>query len=140
MIPRCVSQRRITCATVRPCASAIGTSTSLWKMSCLPSANGPHDSIWMPCSCEEHLRVHLLMERVRLDLIDRRGDVVVDKEVHHPVRLEIAQSDSTGPALSINPLHRPPGAIYVTVGLVDQVQVHVIRDRAVAVSAPALAP
>jgi hypothetical protein len=39
--PLCVSQRRITCATVFLYFAAMESSNSFWKMLFLPSANGP---------------------------------------------------------------------------------------------------
>ena len=48
---------------------------------------------------QELLRLDLLMEGVRLDLVDRRRDFVVQDEVHHAVGVEVAHADGVDAAL-----------------------------------------
>ena len=50
-----------------------------------------------------------LVERVGLDLVDRRGDLVVGDEVHEPVGIEVRHADGPGPALAVERLHLAPG-------------------------------
>lgn len=69
----------------------------------------------------------LLIEWMGLDLIDRGHEFVVDDQVHQPVRLEVADADGSDPAFPVQFLHRPPGAIDIAVGLVDQIQIQVIQ-------------
>ena len=68
-----------------------------------------------------------LVERVRLDLVDRRRDLVVGDEVDEPVGVEVRHADGLGQALAVDLLHRPPGAVVVAEGLVDEVQVDVVE-------------
>ncbi len=78
---------------------------------------------------QELLGLDLLVERVGFDLVDRRGDVVVDDQVHHAVGVEVADADGADPALPVERLHVPPGAVDVAVRLVDQVEVQVVQSQ-----------
>jgi hypothetical protein len=69
------------------------------------------------------LVVSALEIRVGLDLVDRRGDVVVVAQIDQAVRVEIADTDGTDQAVAVQLLHDSPGAVVVTERLVDQVQV-----------------
>jgi hypothetical protein len=68
-----------------------------------------------------------LEERMGLDLVDRRGDVVVFDEVHEPVGVEVRHADGLGQTFAADLLHRSPGAVVVAERLVDEVQVHVVE-------------
>ncbi len=76
---------------------------------------------------EQGLRLGLLMKGVDLDLVDRRSDLVVEHEVHDAVRIEVADAEGTDAAGAVQLLHRPPGAVDVSVGLVDQVEVQIVE-------------
>ena len=68
-----------------------------------------------------------LEERVRLDLVDRRGHVVVLDEIDEPVGVEVGDTDRPGEAVGVELLHRPPEAVVVAERLVDQVEVDVVE-------------
>ena len=70
-----------------------------------------------------------LEERVRLDLVDRRGHVVVLDEIDETVRVEVGDTDRPGQAVGVELLHRPPEAVVVPERLVDQVQVDVVETE-----------
>src|SRR3954465_5987886 len=63
------------------------------------------------------------MERMRLDLIDGRYDLVVLDEVHHAVGMKVAHADRADAALAVQLLHRTPRAIDVADWLMDQVEI-----------------
>jgi hypothetical protein len=69
------------------------------------------------------------VERVGLDLVDRRRDLVVLDEVDEPVGVEVGDPDRPGPALCVNLLHGPPFAVVVAERLVDQVKVEVVETE-----------
>jgi hypothetical protein len=71
-----------------------------------------------------------LEERVRLDLVDGRRDVVVLDEVDEPVGVEVGDADGLDQAVAVEVLHSPPGAVVVADGLVDEVQVEVVQAKA----------
>jgi hypothetical protein len=71
-----------------------------------------------------------LEERMRLDLVDRRRDVVVLDEVDEPVGVEVGDPDGVDQAIAVEVLHRPPGAVVVADGLVDEVHVEVVQAKA----------
>jgi hypothetical protein len=64
---------------------------------------------------------------VGLDLVDRRGEVVVVDQVDQPVEMEVGHPDGRDQPLLVQVLHGPPGAVVVPEGLVDQVQVEVVE-------------
>ena len=68
-----------------------------------------------------------LEERVGLDLVHRRRDLVVLDEVDKPVGIEVRDAYGPDQALPVQVLHRPPRAVIVTERLVDQAQVHVVQ-------------
>jgi hypothetical protein len=72
---------------------------------------------------QERLRRDLLVERVRLDLVDRRGDVVEHDQIHHAIGMKVADTDRADPTFTVELLHRTPGAVDVTVRLLDRVEV-----------------
>ena len=76
---------------------------------------------------EELLGLSLLVEGVRLDLVDGGHDFVVHEEIHEPVGIEITHPDGLDAARLVKLLHRPPGAVHVAERLVDQVQVEVVE-------------
>lgn len=49
-----------------------------------------------------------LEERVGLDLVDRRGDLVVVDEVDEPVRVEVRDPDGPDQSFAVQVLHDPP--------------------------------
>src|SRR3954451_16393893 len=63
------------------------------------------------------------MEGMRLDLIDRRYDVVVHDEIHHAVRMKVAHADRADASLAVQLLHRAPRAVDVADRLVDEVEI-----------------
>jgi hypothetical protein len=73
-----------------------------------------------PVVLQERLRLHLLVERVGLDSVDRGRHVVVHEEVHDAVREEVAHTDRSYSALPVQLLHGSPCAVHVAVRLVDQ--------------------
>jgi hypothetical protein len=77
----------------------------------------------------ELLVVRALEERMGLDLVDRRGDLVVVDQVDQPVGVEVRHPDRLDQTLTVEVLHRPPGAVDVAEGLVDQVQVEVVQAQ-----------
>ena len=95
----------------------------------MPSANGPHDSICTPRSRMQLLVVDALVERVGLDLVDRRGDLVVIDEVDEPIRVEVGHADRADATFVVQLLHRPPRAVVVAERLVDQVEVDVVEPE-----------
>ncbi len=64
-----------------------------------------------------------------LDLVHHRLDFLVHAQVHQPLGGEIAHPDGPDRALPVQPLHRPPCAIVVPKGLVDQVQVDMFHPQ-----------
>ena len=94
-----------------------------------PSANGAPGLDLHAALAHELLVVGALEERVGLDLVDRRGDLVVVDEVDQPVGVEVGDPDGPGQALPVQVLHGPPGAVVVAEGLVDQVQVEVVEPE-----------
>lgn len=48
-----------------------------------------------------------LEERVDLDLVDRRCDVVVVDQIHEAIRTEIRHPDGSGEPISVDLLHSP---------------------------------
>jgi hypothetical protein len=77
----------------------------------------------------ELLLVGALVERVRLDLVDRRDDLVVVDEVDQPVGEEVRHADGLREPFAVELLHRAPLAVVVAVRLVDEVEVHVIEAQ-----------
>src|SRR5690606_25001836 len=71
-----------------------------------------------------------LLERVHLDLVHRRHDLVVDDQIHDTVRLVVADADGTDAAIAKHSLHRTPGAVNVTERLMDQVEVEIVEPEA----------
>src|SRR5690242_21580638 len=76
---------------------------------------------------KKRLRIDLLMEGIDFDLIDRRYDLVVNHQVHEAVRMKVRNADGLDRASAIRLLHRAPLAIYVAIGLMNQVQVEVFQ-------------
>ncbi len=72
-----------------------------------------------------------LVEGMGLDLVDRRGDLVVVDKVDEPVRVEVRDPDRPCAALLVEVLHGPPFAVVVPQRLVDQVEVEVVQAEAV---------
>jgi hypothetical protein len=71
-----------------------------------------------------------LMERVRLDLVDGRGDLVLIDQVDQPIHREVRHTDRPDSALPKEVLHRTPLAVVVAEGLVDQIEVEVVQAEA----------
>ena len=71
----------------------------------------------------------LLEKRVDLNLIDHGPDLLVHAQVYQPLRGEVAHPDGPDRALPVQPLHSPPGAVVVSEGLVNQVQVDVVQPQ-----------
>src|SRR4051794_34411701 len=125
---RWISQRKTTCATDFPCASPIAESVGSANRLFRPSANGPHDSIWTP-RAHQLLVGGALEERMALDLVHRRDDLVVLDQVDEAVREEVRDADRADRPLAVERLHRPPRAVVVAEGLVDQVEVEVVEPE-----------
>jgi hypothetical protein len=70
-----------------------------------------------------------LEERMGLDLVDRRGDLVVLDEVDEPVGVEVGDADCLDQAVAVEVLHGAPGAVAVAERLVDQVQVEMVQAQ-----------
>ena len=71
-----------------------------------------------------------LEERVGLDLVHRRGDVVVVDQVDQPVGVEVRHADRLGEALAVRFCIDAPGAVVVAKRLVNEVQVDVVKTEA----------
>src|SRR5690606_38368607 len=56
--------------------------------------------------------------------------LVVHDQVHQSVGLEVADPNGPDAALAMQVLHRPPRAMHVTKGLMDQVEVEVVEPQA----------
>src|SRR5580658_1879212 len=74
----------------------------------------------------ELLRLVLLMERVGFYLVNGRHYLIMNDQVHQPVRMKIAYTN--GPYLSffVKLFHSPPLTIYIPERLVNKIQVEVI--------------
>jgi hypothetical protein len=68
-----------------------------------------------------------LVERIRLDLVDRGSHAVVQVQVEEAVGVEVGHPDSPDQAIGVDLLHRVPGAVVVPERLVDQVEVEVVQ-------------
>src|SRR5215203_233255 len=75
-----------------------------------------------PAVAHQLLVVAALEERVGLDLVHRRGGLVVVDEVDEAVGVEVRDADGADLALLVQGLHGPPLAVDVTEGLVNQVR------------------
>src|SRR4029450_9226974 len=136
---RWMSHRSTTWATDLPYPAPIWLRVGSENRWLRPSANGAPDSICPapaqrapgpqldPPLTHQLLVVLALEERVGLDLVDRRGDVVVVDQVDQPVGVEVGDRDRLDEPLLLQLLHGPPGAVVVPEGLVDQVQVEVVE-------------
>lgn len=51
-------------------------------------------------------------------------------EIHHAIRLEITHADGFDPPGPIKRLHRPPSAMDIAIGLVDQVAIQILQLQA----------
>lgn len=71
----------------------------------------------------------LLAERVSLHLIHGGDDFVVKNEVDQPVRLKIAYAYGADFSFTVQLFHGAPGAVHVAVGLMDEVQVHIVHSE-----------
>src|SRR6185369_9713073 len=76
---------------------------------------------------KEPLGLDLLTERMRFYLVDCRCHLVVNDEIHDPVRLEIADADRTDFAFPTQLFHGPPGTVDIAVRLMDQIQIQIIQ-------------
>ena len=54
-----------------------------------------------------------LEERVALDLVDHRRDLVVRDEINKPVGIEVRDTDRPRESLAVQLLHRPPSAVHL---------------------------
>ena len=70
------------------------------------------------------------MERVRFDLVDGWRDLVMNDEIHYTVWMKVADPDRSYTAFTIQLFHRPPRAINVTVGLMDKIEVEIVKLKA----------
>ena len=64
----------------------------------------------------QRLGVGLLVERVYLDLIDCRYDLVVEHEINNAVGIEIADADCLERALAVEFFHCAPRSVHVAEG------------------------
>ena len=55
---------------------------------------------------QELLGFDLLMERMGFDLVHRRYHLVMHDQIHHPVRVKVADPDGAYAAIPIQLLHR----------------------------------
>jgi uncharacterized protein (UPF0303 family) len=76
---------------------------------------------------EQLLVIGLLVERIRLHLIDRRDDLAELDEVDEPIGREVGHADRADAAVRLQLLHGPPLAVVVAEGLVDEVEVEVVE-------------
>jgi len=72
----------------------------------------------------------LLLEWIYFNLVYGRLDLVDSGNIHQPVWLKIANTDSAQFPATVGILHRTPRAVHVTVWLVNQVQVEVVQLQA----------
>ncbi len=84
-----------------------------------------------PVLAHEVLVVGALEERMGLDLVDGRGDLVVDDQVDQTVGVEVGHADRPGRPLTVQRLHGAPLAVDVAERLVHQVQVEVVQTQPV---------
>ena len=78
---------------------------------------------------QQLLIVGALEEGMRLDLVDRRRDLVVLTQIDEPVGIEVRDTDGACEPLLVQLLHRPPRAVVVAERLVDQIQVEVVNPE-----------
>ncbi|MNI41446.1 hypothetical protein D3C73_956990 [compost metagenome] len=71
--------------------------------------------------------MQLLIEGVHLYLVDGRHHLVERHEIRQPIRLEVADADCPDLAGLLQLLHRPPGAVDIPVGLMDEIEIHIIK-------------
>ena len=71
----------------------------------------------------------LLLEHMGFHLVHRRGDLHESAQVNKPVRIKIGNANSPKVAYLIGLLHRPPGAVVVAKGLMDEQQVDIIGSQ-----------
>ena len=93
----------------------------------LPSANGPQDSIWTLFSRRNFCVSTCWWKGCVSIWLTAGATSLWSDQVHHAVGVEVAHADGRDPALPVQLLHRPPRAVHVAVGLVDQVQVQVVQ-------------
>ena len=74
---------------------------------------------------QEVLRLDLLMERMRLDLVHRRHNLVMNDEIHDPIRWEVADADGADHAFLNQLLHCPPRAVDIAIRLVNEVEIEI---------------
>ena len=104
-------------------------STSLLKMSFLPSANGPHDSICTPFSCRNSCVSTCWWNGwVSIWLTAGRSSWWTRKSITRSGWKLLTPIARTRPS-AVQLLHRSPRAVDVAVGLVDQVQVEVVESQ-----------
>ena len=72
----------------------------------------------------------LLLERVHLHLVHSRRDVVEGLDVHQPIRMKVADPNGAQLACAVRVFHGAPGAVDISKGLVNQVQVQVVQLQA----------
>ena len=91
----------------------------------------PAPGLVLDAALDHEVVVGLPLEvRVGLDLVDRRGEAGAVDEVDEPVGVEVRDADGPDRALLVEGAHGAPGAVVVTVGLMDQVEVEVVEAEA----------
>src|SRR4028118_2117241 len=61
------------------------------------------------------------------DLVDRRNYLVVNDYIHQSIGLEVANTDGSNLAFSIQFFHCSPRAIDIAVGLMNQIKIQIIQ-------------
>ena len=126
---RWVSQRRTTCATDLPCAAPICGQRGVGEQVVAAFGERPPGLDLDAALAHQLLVGGPLEERVALDLVDGRRDLVVVDQVDEPVGVEVRDADRADQAVAVQLLHRAPGAVVVAERLVDQVQVEVVEPE-----------
>ena len=79
---------------------------------------------------QKFLGLDLLVKGMRFDLTDRWDDFVEADDVHHAIRLEVAETYGPRFSLAIQVFHGSPGSMDVPVGLMDQIEIQVFHVQA----------